>query len=204
MENRVIRGEDGKYRWTYEVSMMKTLTVFWTVMKILAISTVIVACIPLVADLLDGVPFRIAVSNLKVVGFVFLLLAVIAVLSYLLVSWMYGGSYTAIYEMDEEGIAVTQTKEQTDKAKVIGILTVLAGLAAHSHGAVSAGVGSMNSGNIQSVFSKVRSVKAVRSDNVIKVNAPLNYNQIYVGDEDYDFVLGFITEHCPNAAVSSK
>ena len=42
MENRVTRSQDGKYRWAYEVPMMKNLTIFWTVIKVLFISLLIV------------------------------------------------------------------------------------------------------------------------------------------------------------------
>ncbi|MBR2739306.1 MAG: hypothetical protein IKD87_01345 [Oscillospiraceae bacterium] len=204
MENRVTRSQDGKYRWAYEVPMMKNLTIFWTVIKVLFISLLIVILIPVIADLFDGVPFIVILRNLRVFGYVFLALAVIAVFSYWLVSWIYGGSYKAVYEMDEDGITTSQTKEQSDKAKAIGAITAVAGLAARSHGAVSAGVNSMNSGSFYSRFSKVRTVKADRGNNVIKMNAPFNYNQIYVCDEDFDFVAGFIAEHCPNATTSMK
>ena len=204
MEERVTRTQDGKYKWAYEVPMLKNLTIFWTVIKVLFISMLIVMLIPFFAELFDGVPFIIILRNLRVYVYVFLALVVIAVFSYWLVSWIYGGSYKAIYEMDEEGITTTQTKEQSDKAKAIGAITAVAGLATRSHGAVSAGVSSMNSGSFYSGFSKVRSVKADRSNNVIKINAPFNYNQIYVGDEDFDFVAGFIGEHCPNAKVSVR
>ncbi len=204
MENRVTRSQDDKYRWAYEVPMMKNLTIFWTVIKVLFISMLIVMLIPVIADLIERVPLIVIIRNLRVFGYVFLVLIAIAVFSYWLVSWIFGGSYKAIYEMDEEGITVTQTKEQSDKAKAIGALTAIAGLAARSHGAVSAGVNSMNAGSFSSRFSKVRSVKTDRKNNVIKINAPFNYNQIYVCDEDFDLVAGFVAEHCPEATVSHK
>lgn len=204
MENRVTRSQDGKYRWAYEVPMMKNLTIFWTVIKVLFISMLIVMLIPVIADLIERVPLIVIIRNLCVFGYVFLVLIAIAVFSYWLVSWIFGGSYKAIYEMDEEGITVTQTKEQSDKAKTIGALTAIAGLAARSHGAVSAGISGMNAGSFSSRFSKVRSVKTDRKNNVIKINAPFNYNQIYVCDEDFDLVAGFVAEHCPEAKVSNK
>lgn len=35
--------------------------------------------------------------------------------------------------------------------------------------------------------------------NLIKVNQLLDRNQVYVPDEDYDFVLSFLRDHCPGA-----
>ena len=50
-------------------------------------------------------------------------------------------------------------------------------------------------------FANVRSVKGSRALRVIKVNEPLAKNQVYVEPADYDFVFGFIRDHCPNAHV---
>ena len=54
------------------------------------------------------------------------------------------------------------------------------------------------SGSI-SDFDKVRRVKANRRQHLIKVNQTLERNQVYVTEEDFDFVLDFIRKHCPNA-----
>ena len=49
-------------------------------------------------------------------------------------------------------------------------------------------------------FKKVRTVKAERKRNLIKVNEALTKNRIYVEDpEDYEFVLRYISERCPKA-----
>ena len=46
-------------------------------------------------------------------------------------------------------------------------------------------------------FEKVYSVKSYKDKEVIKVNSPFLFNQIYVKKEDFDFVDSFIREHCP-------
>ena len=48
-----------------------------------------------------------------------------------------------------------------------------------------------------SEFGKVRSVKACRRRNLIKVNEVLNHNQVYAEKEDFDFVLNYISSRVP-------
>ena len=48
-----------------------------------------------------------------------------------------------------------------------------------------------------SEFGKVRSVKACRRRNLIKVNGLLNHNQVYTEKEDFDFVLNYISSRVP-------
>ncbi len=49
----------------------------------------------------------------------------------------------------------------------------------------------------QSSFDAATSVKAHKKMNLIKVNEPLCKNQVYVDDEDFDFVYDYIISHCP-------
>jgi len=49
-------------------------------------------------------------------------------------------------------------------------------------------------------FKKVRTVKAERKRNLIKVNEMPTHNRIYVeSPQDYEFVLNYIKSHCPKA-----
>ena len=50
-----------------------------------------------------------------------------------------------------------------------------------------------------SEFVHVRRVKARRRFNLIKVNQLFDKNQVYVADEDFDFVYNFIKSRCINA-----
>ena len=52
-----------------------------------------------------------------------------------------------------------------------------------------------------SEFRVVRKVKAVRWMHLIMVNEFLSRNQVYVEDEDFDFVYDYISKHCPKAKI---
>ena len=103
--------------------------------------------------------------------------------------------------MDDEGVTHKQLPREFKKAQVVAGLNVLAGLAGGNLSQMGMGILVSKHDTTSSTFSSVRSVKGSRALRVIKVNEPLSKNQVYVEPTDYDFVLGFIRDHCPNAKV---
>ncbi|MBQ9001947.1 MAG: hypothetical protein IJ087_08855, partial [Eggerthellaceae bacterium] len=87
------------------------------------------------------------------------------------------------------------------KAQVVAGLNVLAGLVAGNLSQMGMGILTATHDATVSTFSSVRSVKGSRALHVIKVNEPMAKNQVYVEPGDYDFVFGYIRDHCPNAQV---
>ena len=41
-------------------------------------------------------------------------------------------------------------------------------------------------------------MKVLKAFHTIKLDSPLNHNQIYIGPDDYDFVLEYISTRTPN------
>ena len=88
---------------------------------------------------------------------------------------------------------------QVKKAEVIGFITVLVGAMAKNPTTMGAGLLAASKSRSSSEFANVRRVKAYRKRNLIKVNQLFNKNQVYVADEDFDFVYNFIKSRCPKA-----
>ena len=191
--------KDGKYRWMYEMHLIKNPTIFLTVLKIFAY-------IILIGFLIFGF-FLYAIHGdweglwgmAKAMVIAFAGMSVLTFLGVCLVALMYGGKYIVLFEMNEKGIAHIQVPRQYKKAQVIGLITALAGLATGTPSAAGAGLLAATRNSSTSSFEKVRQVKAYRKRNLIKVNQLLFKNQVYVPDEDFDFVYDYITSHCPNA-----
>ena len=133
---------------------------------------------------------RIAVVCIAVI-------ALITLGSYMYVSRMYGGKYCVIYELDEKGISFTQIEEQFEKQQVIARAAAFTGALTGNIGLVGSALYNMYNNTAYSDFEKVYSVKSYKDKEVIKVNSPFLFNQIYVKKEDFDFVDSFIREHCP-------
>lgn len=190
---------DGKYRWVYEMNMVTNPTIFLTVYKIFFY--IILVGFALFGTFLYAIHgdwaglWGMAKGALIALGG----FAVLTFLGVLLVSLIYGGKYIVLFEMDEKEIAHIQMPRQVEKSELIGWLAVLVGIAAKNPTAMGSGVLAATKNKSTSVYSKVRRVKAYRRRDLIKVNQLLFKNQVYVYDEDFDFVYDFIKKHCSNA-----
>ena len=188
---------DGKYRWVYEMNMLKNPTIFFTVLKVMMISVGIVWLFGLIIGLgnmdLDYFLFWTKLSGIML-G-IFVVLTIIGVL----ITAAVLGKYVVLFEMDENEVTHIQMPRQVKKAEVIGFITVLVGAMAKNPTTMGTGMLAASKTKSTSVFANVRRVKARRRFNLIKVNQLLDKNQVYVADEDFDFVYNFIKSRCINA-----
>ena len=199
-DSRVTLYPDGKYRWVYEVPMLKNPSILFDVYWVLGISFGLVW---LFNVLLIGCEDGFSLESLWgfTSGFLILMLvfAVIGYVAYVIVAWTYGWKYVVLFTLDEKEVVHQQMPHQMKKAKVLGALTALAGAAAGKPGVVGSGILASSRSTSTSVLANVKSIKARRRLNLIKVNQLLNKNRVFVPDEDFDFVYDFLCQHCPNA-----
>lgn len=205
LESKTYRGKevrlcsDGKYRWAYEMNLLKNPTIFWTVIKVLMISSGIVWIFGLVVALFQGdLDLKYFLFWSKLVGILLGVLFVLTVVS-ILVTAAILGKYVVLFEMDEKQVTHIQMPRQVKKAEVIGLITVLVGMAAKSPTTMGTGMLAAAKTKSTSEFENVRRVKGRRRLNLIKVNQLFNKNQVYVADEDFDFVYDYIKSRCTNA-----
>lgn len=197
--SRVALCEDGKYRWTYPLDMLKNPSILFVLLKIFGILLSIPLLIALISAAANNDWQKIWDGFIKIWLIVMVVFFVIILISYLIVVWMNGGKYVVNFTMDEKRLIHEQVPVQYDRTRKVGILAALVGIFAKRPVAAGAGALAASRNTSVSVFDKVRRVKPRRGQNLIKVNQSLERNQVYVPDEDFDFVLDFIRKHCPNA-----
>ena len=202
MNNNMLKFNNEKYCWIYELPMGKSFFLLFEVWKVLLISVLLI-------NLLLNLPMALIehslssfVGMLEMSGLVLAILMVLSIPAYWIVIKANNGKYTVMFEMDEEGIDHLQIK--TDKAKALDKLIVMAGTAAGNPTLTGSGLISSSGGSLYSRFSRVRKLVGYPKKNLIKVNGLLVHNQVYVEDENFDFVWSFIREHCPNAAAEIR
>ena len=199
-DSRVKFYPDGKYRWVYEVPMLKNPTILFDVYKVLGISFGIVWLFNvLLISCEDGLNLRNLWSFTS--GFLILMLVflVIGYLAYFIVAWSYGWKYIVLFTLDEKEVVHQMMPRQMEKAKVLGALTALVGSVAGKPGVMGAGVLAASRSTSTSVLANVARLVPRRSLHLIKVNQLLNKNRVFVPDEDFDFVYNFLCQHCPKA-----
>jgi hypothetical protein len=196
---RVRLCDDGKYRWVYEMNMLTNPTIFLTVFKIFLY-------IILAGWLIFGTFLYLIHGDFE--GFLDMskgmlvalaIMAGLTLLGVLFLAVLYGGKYVVLFEMDEQEIKHIQLPRQVKKAQAISLITTLVGLAAKKPTTAGAGLLAAGKSSSTSVYANVRRVVARRNLHLIKVNQLLNKNQIYVPDEDFDFVYEFIKSRCIHA-----
>ena len=197
--SRVALCEDGKYRWTYPLDMLKNPSILFVLLKIFGILLSIPLLIALISAAANNDWQKIWDGFIKIWLIVMVVFFVIILISCLIVVWMNGGKYVVNFTMDEKRLIHEQVPVQYERARKVGILAAIVGIFAKRPVAAGAGALAASRNTSVSVFDKVRRVKPRRGQNLIKVNQSLERNQVYVPDEDFDFVLDFIRKHCPNA-----
>ncbi len=176
--------KDGVYRWRYDLDTERNRSILKLVLSI-------------VYGMLAGITLILMVLTswqdvggiLKVMVPIALVIFPICLGADKLVSMMYHGTYTMLFEMDEKGIRFSQTEKGKE---IVGAI----------QGAVSGPAAGMPvPTSAYSEFRKVTSVRADRKDELIRVSSPFLLNMVYVDRKDYDFVLDYIIRRCPQARI---
>lgn len=190
--------EDGKYRWKYELNMITNPVIMITVFKVFFFIIIGMALVFGTIFLISDGNWNGVIGMFKAMGIVLGIFAVLTFLGTALLSLVYGGKYVVLFEMDDKEIVHIQMPAQQQKARKLGILTFFVGLFAKRPTTMGAGLLSTTKNASTSEFKKVRRVRSRRWLHTIKVNQLFERNQVYVPDDDYDFVYDFIKSHCPN------
>lgn len=192
--NVTVHGSD--LQWIYEFSFWRNPAILITLSKVLLISVFVVVLFMFIITLGDGFVEALRVSS-TILGYGIPVMAVLLGISYLLVGLLYGGTYCVLFKMDDNGVYHIQLNRQFKKAQALGFLTALVGLSGGNLSAGGAGLLAATRQSLYTSFKKVKSVKVVRSRNTIYINESMTRNQVYVADEDFDFVLDHILKKCP-------
>ena len=140
-DNRVKLYPDGKYRWIYEVNLLRNPTVLFDVYKALGMSIVILVAIVLLIALFSGelsLSFLkgLGVGALGAVGF----MLVLGALGYVVYALFTGKKYIVLFTLDEHELVHKQMPNTMKKARLIGELAMLAGALAGRPGVAGAGL----------------------------------------------------------------
>ena len=192
----ITRGGDGKFRWRYEMSLFKNLSIYFLIWKIFFFIIMGMFLIMMIADInqVYGTLAERWRNDVIMLGYFLIGMTVITALGYIIYAALMGGKYIVDFEMDENGVWHRQAPAQAKKAKKIGAITAVAGALSGRASMVGTGINSTQTEKY-SDFKKVKNVKAYPNRHIIKVNAPFNKNQVYVCSEDFDFVLDYIKMH---------
>ena len=192
--------QDGKYRWVYELDMYKNSAIIKECYRGFFIICAIVTVIAFFMNLGSGF-VKALTGALTIGGIVTAIFMVLGLIAYLIISFMYGGKYCVLFEMDEKGLMHAQQEKHIKKAQLIGAITALTGAARGNIGTVGTGILAAARTKMHSDFAGIKVIEVVSGSNLIRLNAALDRNQVYVEKEDLAFVLQYIVKQCPQAEL---
>lgn len=197
MNENIKKGDDGTYRWVYEFDMLKNPIILLTVLRIFLLVLVgiwIIFGIFRIGN--DGFVGAFAAQTKELLIPAAILFG-LSIVGYIILACIYGWKYCVLFEMNETGIRHIQMEKQYKKAQALGWLTAMVGAAAGKPGAAGTGLLAATKNEQATEFSKVKRLRTFKAFHTIKLDSPLDHNQIYAEPEDYDFVLDYISKRIP-------
>lgn len=202
--SNISKSPDGKYRWLHETNLYRNPVFLFLMWKIFFFIWIPVALFVVGIASGRGVIEALkdmTVPMLGVLGFLLLLIT----FSYYVYALLMGGRYSVLFEMDKKGVRHTQLPKQFNKARKLGGLAALAGMAAGNAGAMGAGLLAARNQSMYTDFKRVKSVRLNRRKHIIKLrSSDLMHNQVYTAPEDFSFVAGFIEEQTGKVRLKQK
>lgn len=185
--------KNGRYYWIAELPMGKSFFLLFEVWRVLGIAGLAVLFISFIISLLSGS----ITSFLGTAGVILLCTGIILVLSipsYYIVTRVNDGKYTVLFEMDDKGIDHIQIK--TAKAEALDMLTMMTASVTSSNALKGLGIKNSEGASLYSPFKNVRKIKADKGKGLIRLYGRFMRNQIYVDEENFDYVYDFIRKRC--------
>lgn len=197
-DTRISVDERGMYAWRGTIDLRTNPTMTILIAKAVGIIVGILAVIFTTIVLTTDVDMVSKLSAFALLVGILALIVGVSVVCYLIYVAVIGGTYSSDYLMDETGLMCRPAPKEDRISKEIAIGTAVVSALAGSFGVTAASIAATNTESA-SVFKSVRKVKGIRKHCCIKVTSFMLFNQVYVAPQDYDFVYGFITSHCPKA-----
>ena len=201
MENtRITLGEDGIYRWTYHMNLIKNPSIFLLVLKVLlgtcvGIWVVMTPILCIVDESWDPL-----VNSWKTIGIVFAIIFGLTLIGYLVYAMIMGGFYIVDFTMDDKELVHTQVPRQQEKARKVGVATAVVGVLAKNPTTVGIGMTSGTKMSSTTEFHRLKKVIVRRRRHVIKLVGG-GHNEVYAVTEDMDWLCDYIRAHCPADVV---
>ena len=198
---RVEQYPDGKYRWVYDVKLLRNFSILIDVYKVLGITILIVLLInwlmlACAGELSWDNMIGFSLEMILIMGGIML---VLGFLGYFFYAWMVGWRYSVLFILDEKEVVHQQMPRVAKKAEMVGKLAILVGALAKRPSVAGSGILSASRTTMTTVLANVSRLIPCRRSNLIKVNQLLSKNRVYVPDEDFDFVYDFLCQHCQKA-----
>ena len=185
----IILGDDGAYRWYYEVDLWRNPIILLTIGKRYFGSTSLFACMTCIGFRLSNLQ-----KLLNMFGFWWLMGLVSCLVIYGSLLVIDDGKYRVFFEMDEE--KVIHTAIIKNYAVPLAIISCF--IRSKSKENEDVGMNRLRHPTYISFYHRIEKIIVLPQYHTIKVRGVNVYNQVYISKEQCEFVYRFIKAHCLN------
>ena len=199
--NRVTLGDDGVYRWYYDMDMYKNKSILHMLLKVncFLFPGIMLVCV-VMFGILEGDFFAPIVRGMVVISLgLWALMSLLYIVGFYIAAWLKGGRYRVYFDLREDGVNLVwpdKLNEAFDTgAKAMRVLGAATG---------SRRLGGRWRPTLKEVsdapFSTVLNLIAYPQWDMLDLIVIGGKFQIYAKPEDMDLVRGFVLEHIPEGA----
>lgn len=186
---RVAQGDDGVYRWSYDMDMYRNHYLRNVLLKVFGVISFVCCAFLLFLFAKDhNLTREIALTILLIFAGVMLLVLG----GYYLAAVIMHGKYHLRFEMNEEAILLVRTPSTQAFMDAMADISSLTGRGAAARTAAASGL---------TYFSQVRSLKEHPDYHAFNLRTLADGNQIWVCPEDYPFVVDYVKSRIPEKAA---
>ena len=194
---------DGKYRWIYELNILKNPVILITIWELFGGVILVQIIFSLILEAIDGnisswfneyvLSPGVITAPAILFGFSFIVFAVYGCVC--------GWKFIVLYEMDDNGVNHIQMPRHFDRSMALSWVTAMAGVGDSSFSTSGAGILAASKFVSTSNFEYVKTVIRKKGLHFIKVAEIFEKNRVFVDEADFEFVWEFITRQCPKARI---
>ena len=189
--------DDGVYRWVYVYDLWKNYTVILEIEKIFILTAMVIMIIQGLLGIREKGIVRRLVSAAQEAGVILAVMSGLLLISYPIYGLLSKGKYCVLFEMDDRSIMHTRMEKEVKREDLVEWLWAANEILDSRLLSTGLSIATASEASIETVFADVRKVTVSRKGKTITLRCRITRNQVYVPDDEFEFIRDFILERCP-------
>ena len=189
--------DDGVYRWVYVYNLWKNYTVILEIEKIFILTAMVIMIIQGLLGIREKGIVKRLISAAQEAGVILAVMTGLLLISYPIYGLLSKGKYCVLFEMDDRSIMHTRMEKEVKREDLVEWLWAANEILDSRLLSTGLSIATASEASIETVFADVRKVTVSRKGKTITLRCRITRNQVYVPDDEFEFIRDFILERCP-------
>ena len=189
--------DDGVYRWVYVYDLWKNYTVILEIEKIFILTAMVIMIIQGLLGIREKGIVKRLISAAQEAGVILAVMTGLLLISYPIYGLLSKGKYCVLFEMDDRSIMHTRMEKEVKREDLVEWLWAANEILDSRLLSTGLSIATASEASIETVFADVRKVTVSRKGKTITLRCRITRNQVYVPDDEFEFIRDFILERCP-------